>query len=178
MRPIRERLWQPHSNLLLIALLLVAAASFGYLNYQFYWFYSVTGYKTTHDGDVETMFWSTERWRDVLSRLGSEGRRFIAFQELVPDMIFPLSFGFGLSFLLQNRVHGRPWWTHIPLLATLFDMGENILGVVLVSGYVESRVELFAALVFWRNWVKLIKYVFYAISIALPLVLLLRRLCL
>jgi len=161
----------------IVVLFAVVAAAGAYLETVSKWFVETTGAKAIHDADFHTFFWTPAQWRDVLMKLGPDGRRFLTFVWLVPDLLVPVCFGLGLTFLTQKVARSRPWWSWTALFYTASDISEGAIGILLMGGYFDGpgQLNLFEFLVYWRNWVKLAKTTLIACSFLFLILAIVRR---
>lgn len=105
------------------------------------WWFSEATIKTDHGiGTLDLQFASSaEHARATLDQLGSSGRSaYDSFQ--IIDVLFPLSYAFGLSGLIWSLWRGlqHRWVVYLaalPLVGAAFDYVENVLVRVALSTY-------------------------------------------
>ncbi len=103
---------------------------------------------------------SAENLFSMVAAYGAEGRAFYRVTELTVDVVYPLSYGFFLSFLITltfRRVFPAGSWMQrlnlVPLAGMLFDFLENFGIVGLLSTY-PAQIAWLAAFTSAANTVK------------------------
>lgn len=122
--------------------------------------------------DIVIPTYSTDFAHEMVAAYGEAGRAFYKSIELGADIAYPLIYGFAFSLLLAylwpRIAPGTRWlrWLPlIPLAGMLFDFGENIAIVTLLSQY-PAQPDGLARL---AGFFSLMKWVFAFITIGLVL---------
>jgi len=125
--------------------------------------------------DMMPTGYSAEYAQTLLNTLGPEGRSAYRNTQLPVDMTYPLLFGLTYSLMLAYFLNKLTWLDKpvffvvlLPIIAGLFDYGENIGILLMLRAYPDFS----ASTATWSNAFTIIKSVLSTVSFVLLLTLL------
>ncbi len=103
--------------------------------------------------DLQIPTYPAQKALDMVADYGEAGRKLYRRVELIADTIYPIIYGIAyaliLAFLFKGNEQGSPKWKFllplVPLLGMLFDFGEN-LGIVTMLSQFPDQSLLVAAI--------------------------------
>jgi len=121
--------------------------------------------------DLQIPTYAAQTALDMVAAYGDDARKLYKQVELTADTIYPLVYGMTyallLAFLFKGNLPGSPKWKYllplVPLIGMLFDFGENIGIVTMLSQFPDQP--------FLLAWItakfSLLKWIFAFASIIL-----------